>query len=237
MKNAFFLMLLISLLSTNSYAADVLLYVGAGATSGSIASLKKQIINLGLSYTTANSAQINAMTRQQFATYKLIAWPGGNSITAGNSLTKATTTNIHNAVVYDGVSYIGFCAGAFMAAKSSRYNTFNLASTGFGFYKQGAIETVSLTFPSGSPMDVVYWDGPELRGFGEALADYPDGDAAIAQGFLGPNSGFVVLTAVHPEAPPTWSVAGYTVEKAAIANAYARVLITAAINKTPLPHF
>jgi hypothetical protein len=48
-----------------------------------------------------------------------------------------------------------------------------------------------------------YWeDGPELTGWGDPIAKYPDGTPAIAQGIVG--HGWVVLSGVHPEAPDSW---------------------------------
>lgn len=233
----------VSIISSASFAyaatpsPQVLLYDGAGSTEGDVSALSSLLMSLGYSYTTANEIQINAMTRSQFDQYKLILWPGGNSITMGDALTTATTANIHNAVVLDGVSYLGFCAGAFMAETSTIYNTFKLATTYFNFYNENAIEMVNISFPGGKSDDIVYWDGPQLTGWGQVVGKYPNGEPAIAQDFVGSKQGFVVISGVHPEAVLDWDVMGYTQSQVAQDHSNAMTLISAALNKTPLSHF
>jgi glutamine amidotransferase-like uncharacterized protein len=236
MKSLFILISCI-FVSANANAADVLLYNGSGSTTGDVSALKSQITALGLSYSTATASQINAMTRTQLRTYRLIVWPGGNSITMGRALTTTATNNIHNAVFYDGVSYIGFCAGAFMAERSTYYNTFALANTYFNFYVQGWIATIPIYFPNGARLNVVYWDGPQLSGFGRTVAKYSNGLPAIAESFVGYNNGFVILSGIHPESPTSWGVSGYTLSNQSADNAYARTLISAAYRKAYLPYY
>jgi glutamine amidotransferase-like uncharacterized protein len=237
MRFIFILCILTSVFAANAGASQVLLYNGAGSTTGDVSALTSLLKSLGYSYTLANETQMNVMTRSQFDQYKLILWPGGNSITMGDALTTETTTNIHDAVVLDGVSYLGFCAGAFMAETSTIYNTFKLATTYFNFYNEGAIEMVKISFPSGTSDEVVYWDGPQLSGWGEVVGKYPNGDPAIVQDAVGSNHGFVVLSGVHPEALLDWDVPGYTTSQEAQNNSYAKSLISTTLNKASLSYF
>jgi len=237
MKFIFILCILTSVFAANAGASQVLLYDGAGSTSGGVSALTSLLKSLGYSYTTANETQMNAMTLSQYEQYKLILWPGGNSITMGAALTTKTASNIHDAIVLGGVSYLGFCAGAFMAETSSLYNTFNLATTYFNFYNEGAIEMVNISFSGGTNNKIVYWDGPQLTGWGQVIAKYPNGDPAIVQDFVGSNHGFVMISGVHPEAQLNWDVPGYTMSNETQNNSYAKDLISAALNKTSLSYF
>jgi hypothetical protein len=81
----------------------------------------------------------------------------------------------------------------------------------------------------------VYWnDGPQMSGWGDVVAKYPDGTPAIVEGPWG--NGFVMLAGVHLEAPASWRVAGMNYTAAADI-AYAGTMIQAALNGMPLPHF
>jgi glutamine amidotransferase-like uncharacterized protein len=224
--------------ATTSYATDILFYNGVGATSGDVAALENMMKDAGFTYTAYNAAGLKGLTLAEIEQFKLILWPGGNSINQGDSLYSESPeilTNIHDAVVDGGLSYIGFCAGAFMAESTTEYHVFDLASTYFKFYDAGAIEMVKITLPNSSKT-VVYWDGPETN-FGYTVAKYPNGTQAIGEGKLGTKNGFVILSGVHPEAALDWDVPGYTSSEEQTDNAYARALIKAAYNKTLLPHF
>ena len=218
-------------------SAEVLFYNGAGATSGEIADLESMITRAGYTYTAVNAPELAAMTEAEIATYKLIVWPGGNSITQGNALYNANPaifSNIRNAVVNSGVSYIGFCAGAFIAERSNEYHTFALARTYFNFYQQNAIEMVSLQSPQSASTNVVYWNGPIVN-FGYSVAKFPNHAEAIGEDFVG--NGFVILSGVHPEAALNWGVSGYTAAEQTVDNNYAVTLIKAAYNRSLLPHY
>jgi glutamine amidotransferase-like uncharacterized protein len=223
--------------AANAESSQVLVYNGSGASAGDVSALIPRLEFLGYSYTLANEAQMNTMSRAQYDEYGLILWPGGDSIAMGSALSKETTGHIHDSIVLDGVSYLGFCAGAFMAETSSLYNTFKLATTYFNFYDQGAIGVVNIAFPGGMSDEIVYWDGPQLSGWGQVVAKYPSGDPAIVQDFVGRNHGFVMLSGVHPEAPLTWDVPGYVEGQQTPDNTVAVSLVSAALNKAPLSHY
>lgn len=230
--------LLIFFLPAHAQAqATALLYNGTGASPTDVVALQNLLASMGLSYNLVNSQQMNSMSRATLLKYKLIVWPGGNSIDMGNSLTAATTNLIRRAVVESGVSYIGFCAGAFMAESSTLYNVFNLAPTWFDFYAQGVTDMVSTLFADGSVRSLVYWDGPYLRGFGSVIAKYPNGLPAIAASKVG--KGFVVLTGVHPEAPADWryGFASPDTDGVTADLSYTQNLINSALYKVMLPHF
>jgi glutamine amidotransferase-like uncharacterized protein len=194
---------------------------------------------LGVGYVTADSSQLEANSEQQLGGYKLLIVPGGNSITIGGNLSTTATATIRNAVAQYGLHYLGICAGAFFGGYSD-YNGVDLTS-GFGFdffadENRGIHrETVSISFPSGEPLDVYWEDGPQLSGWGEVVAKYPDGTAAIVEGQSG--NGFVLFTGIHAEAPAYWRRGLKFKTPVSVDVAYAGTLIQAALSGKPLPHF
>ena len=216
--------------------STILVFNGTGSSPNDVMAIGQILTSMGLSYDTANSAQMNAMTKATLLTYRLIVWPGGNSITMGASLTTYATSVVRQAVVA-GVSYLGFCAGAFMAESSNLYNVFHLAPTWFDFYRQGATDMVTTTFADGAKRSLVYWDGPHLKGFGTVIAKYPNGLPAISAAPLG--KGFVLLSGVHPEAPADWryGFASPDIDGVDADIVLTKELIQSALNKYIYPHY
>jgi len=217
----------------------VLLYNGTGTSSTDVAAVEAQLTTLKLTYATANTAQLDAMTETQLKAYKLFIVPGGNSITIGNnSLSKAATTNVRNAVS-NGLHYLGICAGGFFGGYSI-YNGLDLTSGAwFNFYadhfKGINKEAVEISFPSSSKLDIYWQDGPQFTGWGNIVGKYPDGTPAIVESSYG--KGFVILSGVHPEAPASWRIGMNFTTSLAVDLAYADTLITSALNGTSLKHF
>ena len=217
----------------------VLLYNGAGTSPSDVVSLQGILSAMGLNYTLAQAPQLEAMSLNQLLSYRLLLVPGGNSIEIGHGLSSIATQKIYNAVLSYGLNYLGICAGGFFGGYSI-YNGLNLTSgVWFNFFEaeqQGILdEAVELSSPDGSQQSVVWWDGPQLSGWGDVVAKYPDGTPAIAEDAAG--QGYVVLSGVHPEAPLSWRY-GLGVKDPLDADyALASSLIEAALTGTPLPHF
>jgi glutamine amidotransferase-like uncharacterized protein len=234
----------ILLASTEAFAeapapAQVLLFNGTGSSPTEVTALESILVSMNLSYSTATTAQMNAITEAELKAYKLFLMPGGNSIQMGDYLTRAATALVHQGVMNDGVSYLGICAGAFMGGYSDIYNTFDLTGgVYFDFYKdyyRGVVdEILPVSFANASPLQIVWWSGPELSTFGNVVAKYPDGTTAIAEKALG--SSFVLLSGVHPDAPLNW-VYGFTVAEHTATVNYTKGMITAAMTKSLLQHF
>ena len=220
-------------------AEPVLLYGGTGTTPSDVSAVEAVLASVSLGYTIANANQLNAMSEQQLAGYKLIIIPGGNSITIGQNLTAGAASAIRGAVQDYGVHYLGICAGAFFGAYST-YNGVNLTSgVSFDFYadefKGIHLEPVEISLPSNPPLDVYWQDGPQLSGWGEVVAKFPDGTPAIVEGQSG--RGFVIFTGVHLEAPESWRGSLNFTTPVSVDLAYATTVIKAALDGTPLPHF
>lgn len=222
-----------------SSAVPVLLYNGAGTSATDVSAVESVLSALNLKYSTANASQLGAMSESKLASYKLFIVPGGNSITIGNNLSHAATTMIHNAVVYDGLHYLGICAGAFFGGYSI-YNGVNLTNgVWFNFYadefKGIHKATVTVAFPNRPKMDMYWQDGPQLSHWGAIISKYPDGTPAMVEGLSG--KGWVILSGVHPEAPASWRTGMAFNTTVAADLGYAGTLVTAALNGTALPHY
>ena len=112
---------------------QVLLFNGTGTIANDVKAVETILSGLGLSYATADSAQLNDMSESELRAYKLLIVPGGNSITIGENLRAATTENVHNAVSA-GLHYLGICAGGFFGGYSD-HNGLNLTSgVWFNYY-------------------------------------------------------------------------------------------------------
>jgi len=219
-------------------AQPVLLFNGTG-TSADVGAVEAVLSGMGIGYITANSAQLSAMSEAQLGGYKLIIVPGGNSIDIGESLNPGTAANLQAAVQQYGVHYLGICAGAFFGGYSV-YNGIDLTGgVSFDFYADEFLgihqEMVELSFPNSSPLNVYWQDGPQLSGWGEVVAKFPDGTPAIVEGASG--NGFVIFTGVHPEAPESWMDTLMVTTPVSVDQAYAAAIVKAALDGTTLPHF
>jgi len=217
----------------------ILLFTGTGTSSSDVSAVKAILGVNKLTYATANSSQLNAMTETQLRGYKLLIVPGGNSITIGDNLTSTTTTNIHNAVTNDGLHYLGICAGGFFGGYSI-YNGLNLTSgVWFNFYadyNKGIHKAaVEISSPVIGALDQYWQDGPQFTGWGNVVGKFPDGTPAIVEGTSG--KGWVILSGIHPEAPASWRYGMTFTTPVAADNAYAGTLILAALNGTSLLHY
>jgi glutamine amidotransferase-like uncharacterized protein len=225
--------------TASSAAKQVLLFNGTGTIANDVAAVETILNDLKLSYATANSSQLNAMTQAQLEAYQLLIVPGGNSITIGDNLKSSTTTNVHNAVVSGGLHYLGICAGGFFGGYSI-YNGLNLTSgVWFNFYAdyyQGINKAaVEISYPSSGKLDQYWQDGPQFTGWGSIVGKFPDGTPAIVEGKSG--AGWVILSGVHPEAPASWRGGMSFTTSAAVDNTYAGTLIEAALHGSSLPHY
>jgi len=218
--------------------ASVLLFNGRGTNPNDVAAIESVLRDAHLSYATASSRQLGALSEAKLRAYRLLIVPGGNFVDIGTGLTPVTVTNVRNAV-HGGLNYLGICAGAFFAGNSP-YNGLNLTSgVRFPFYAAEARgirkAAVQIAIAGSSPVEQYWEDGPQLTGWGDVVAKYTDGTAAVAQGKFG--NGWVVLLGTHPEAPDSWHRGLDFGATGAAARAYSATLITAALNGTPLQHY
>jgi hypothetical protein len=216
----------------------ILLFIGKGTSPSDVAALERILNDSHFDFATADSNQFNELSESQFAAHRLLIVPGGNFEDIGNGLTATTASNIRKAV-RGGLNYLGICAGAFFAGNSP-YNGLNLTEgVRFKFY---ALENrnirkaaVRIEIAGSATLDHYWEDGPQLTGWGNVVAKYPDGTPAIVQGTNG--DGWVVLSGVHPEAPDSWRGGLTFSTPAQVDNAYAVTLIGAALHRMPLARY
>jgi glutamine amidotransferase-like uncharacterized protein len=224
---------------TSSNVPPILLFNGNGTSAHDVAAVEDVLDDNHLVYSTADSAQLNAMSETRLEAYRLLIFPGGNFIEMGNALNARTTSSIRSAV-QGGLSYMGICAGAFLAGSSPFYKNLNLTSgVHFEFYAAEARgqrkASVAIASPGTAPLDQYWEDGPELTGWGAVVGKYPDGTPAVVEGAFG--SGFVLLSGVHAEAPESWRSGMVFKTPVNADRAYAAKLIFAALNRSWLAHY
>lgn len=216
----------------------VLLFVGRGASPNDTAALARMLTDGRIDHTTATSRQLDRLSESELRAYELLIVPGGNFEEMGNGLQSDTTARIRSAIA-SGLNYLGVCAGAFFAGHSP-YNGLNLTNgVRFPFYAaeaQGIRKAaVAISVPDGPTLDHYWEDGPQLGGWGEVVAKYPDGTPAVVQGRFG--KGWVVLAGIHPEAPESWRRGLHFTTPAGASQAYASTLVDAALHGRRLPHY
>lgn len=219
-------------------AAGILLFNGRGTSPNDVAAVEMILRGAHLSYATADSRQLGALTGPQLRAYRLLIVPGGDFVRIGTGLTTGAVANVRDAV-HDGLNYLGICAGAFFAGHSP-YNGLDLTSgVRFAFYAAEARgvrkATVQIAIAGSPPLEQYWEDGPQLAGWGDVVAKYTDGTPAVAEGKFG--NGWVMLLGTHPEAPDSWRDGLPFSTSGADSRAYAATLITAALNATPLQHY
>ena len=225
---------------------DVLLFNGEGISTSDWQTTEKIIRGMGLSYQLINSAEMNRMSFDQMSDFGLILVPGGHGSTITNGLYPATRVRVRKAVRESGVSYLGICAGAWVAVGDE---TNTEVAKGYGFsailgnhlknwwpnatHPKAAMAMV--TFATGMKRSLVWYGGPATPEWnGGVVARYSNGAAAISQAWS--KNGFVILSGPHPEAPQGWrQSAGFDVD--GLDYDIARNLISAAINRKPLKSF
>jgi glutamine amidotransferase-like uncharacterized protein len=230
--------LLVSCHERGSESAPILLFDGTGASPSSVSALRAVLEAHHLSYVTVTSAALDRLDAAALRQHRLLIVPGGNFVDMGEGISRETALRIRTAV-HQGLNYLGVCAGAFFAGDSP-YNGINL-TTGvrFSFYSAEAQglrrSAVAITSADGATLDQYWEDGPELTGWGQVVARYPDSTPAIVQGAVG--SGWVVLTGIHAEATNRWRHGLSFKTPVSVDNEYAAKLIVAALDRKPLPHF
>ena len=196
------------------YSIDVMLFAGTGTWSTEVSSIESILKSNKLTYSKLNSAQLNALTAKELAQYGLLIFPGGAGGTQAKSLSSQSHAELRSAVQDYGVSYLGFCAGAFIAVApapdpgqdvSYGLGIVNGPELDYYFLEYQLNPDVAMTlenFADGSQRDLLWYGGPVTPNTpGGVIARYPNGDPAITQ--LVSGKGFVIVSGPHPAAPQT----------------------------------
>jgi hypothetical protein len=193
----------------SSTTTDVLIYAGDAAAYDDPEALASIADSKGLTHRSVTSEELNQMSLDDLSKFGTIAWPGGYAGKMSDSLTQQTRDNIQRAVQERGVSFVGICAGAFIAVSPDTKWGFSLVkSETLPYYHledEGTDDAmVGVSMIQGGDRQLVWWGGPSLPEWqGGVIARYSDNhQPAIAQTWAG--NGLVILSGPHPEAPSNW---------------------------------
>ncbi len=201
---------------SRDFTIDAMLFEGDGTWSVEVESLADILSSRGASYRRVNTRELNAMALDDMAQFGALIFPGGTGGTQAGNMSSQTIANLRAAVRERGVSWIGFCAGAFIAVaptpsegKNPEYGVAIVDGPVLDYYyleeelnRRGVIDAAMTlhTFADGTKRDILWYGGPVVPGgVNRVIAKYPNGDAAISQMWSG--NGFVILSAGHPAAP------------------------------------
>lgn len=226
-----------------AYTTDALLFTGSGTWGTEISALEKILDTNKISYKTVGSSELDGMSVDDLAQYGLLIVPGGSGGTIAGSVSAKTHANLRQAVQERGLSYIGFCAGSFVAVAPAPAPGKDV-SYGFGIVNGPVLDypndptvsgkeyaVVPTTFADGSKRSILWYGGPATPNTaGTVVAKYPSGEAMISEMWSG--KGFVVLSAVHPSVSA--SVLGLS-DPDGVDTELTLQLIQAALHQQPLP--
>jgi hypothetical protein len=236
--------------TTFNGAADgrVLLFNGVSSWQAEVDSLADTMMAHGTGYDEVNSAQLDALSLDDLGGYRLLIIPGGYAPSITNSLSKDTHARLRQAVQERGMSYLGFCAGAWLAVAPKPGTPDGDVSYGIGLF-DGPLETetsmfkagkefavTSAAFPDGSHRDLLWYGGPITPDLpGAVVTRYADGTPAISQ--LTSGRGFVIVSGLHPTANALIMNALGLKDAQIIDPDFAWQLIESALEQRPLPAF
>ena len=227
------------------YSTDVMIFNGAGTNASDAQSLIDIVASHGLTYHVIDSTQLNSMSAAAISDHGVLVWPGGDSNVMDASFTSDTRLRVYQAVHDYGVSFTGFCAGAWIAVgpppgSQAPYWGFSIVAGSYlkEYYPNAQIVSggviVPITFANATVRDLVWWQGPFLPSLpGGIIAKYSTGEAAIVESWSG--KGYVTISGVHPEAPQSWRYG--LVDPDGLDFDVAWSMINSALTKTPLQVF
>jgi glutamine amidotransferase-like uncharacterized protein len=225
----------------------VLIYSGEGSWGSEVESLEAILYSHGTTYQSVNASELDQLSLDQLSAYALIIFPGGDAPTVARNLSRETHARLRAAVQISGISYLGFCAGAWLAVSPAPAPGQDV-SYGLGVVdgpiqspnylsKQGLeFAIVRAQFPGGRERELLWYGGPITPDLPNGvIAKYPDGTPAITQIHSG--NGFVIVSGLHPTATgPILDVLGLSAPEA-IAPDFAWALLDSAIRQKELPAF
>jgi len=229
---------------SRSYTTGVLVFTGDGTWGTEIGDLEAMLDAHGVTYQEATSAQLDAMSAQDMATFGVIYIPGGEGGTEADDTLPQTHANLRTAVQQLGVSYVGFCAGAFVAVAPAPTGGGDV-SYGFGVvdgpvldYYTGPgsdleYEQTLESYPDGTTENILWYGGPVTPETG-VIARYPTGDPAISEMWSG--KGLVLIGGVHPDLSQA-TLDDLGVSPDTPAQDIAWKIFQAALTQQPLPTF
>jgi glutamine amidotransferase-like uncharacterized protein len=231
----------------NGSHSGVLIYDGASSWEAEVDSLAEILASHQVPYREVSSAELDAMSLENLSGYSLLIIPGGDAPTITNSLSAQTHARLRAAVQERGLSYLGFCAGAWLAISPAPEPGHDV-SYGIGFvsgpiqqetiyHKQGKeFAIVDASLADGTKRDLLWYGGPITPNVsGGVIARYPDGNPAITEMWSG--QGLVIVSGLHPAATQgVFATLGVT-SRNGVSFDLAWKLLDAGIRQQPLPGF
>lgn len=224
-----------------NFTTDVMVFTGSGTWSTEIADAETLLTSHGASYQEVTSSQLDAMTTTDLANFAVLFFPGGEGGTEAESVSATTHANLRTAVQSLGVSYVGFCAGAFIAVAPAPAAGGDV-SYGFGIVDGPILneyagpgtnadyEQTLDTFANGTTQNILWYGGPITPNSG-VIAKYPTGDPAISEMWSG--NGLVLIAGLHPDlSQASLDSLGVTPDTPATDTAWE--IFNAAITRTPI---
>ena len=184
------------------------------------------------------------MTVSQLTQFGMLIFPGGEGSTEADSVSAQTHANLRQAVQQYGVSYLGFCAGSFIAVAPAPASGQDV-SYGLGIVNAPLLneyagpgtdadyEMTAQSFPNGSTQEILWYGGPITPNTG-VVAKYPTGDPSISEMWSG--NGYVILSGGHPTVPQS-VLDSLGVTPDAPDQTLAWQLMNAALHQQPMPTF
>jgi glutamine amidotransferase-like uncharacterized protein len=226
---------------------SALIFDGDSIWSSEVDSLATTLQSHQVSYIEVDSKGLDQMSLDQLSSFSLLIVPGGYAPTITASLSAQTHARLREAVQVRGMSYLGFCAGAWLAVAPAPASGQDVVY-GVGLVdgpvlqenyleKQGLeFKIVPADFPGGAKRDLLWYGGPVTPETpGGVVARYPDGTAAITQVRSG--QGFVTLSGLHPTATPAiLGVLGLS-DPDAVAPDLSWQLLDSSLRQSPLPAY
>jgi len=225
---------------------DALIYAGPGTWSQEITELANVLYQHGSTYVQMGAQELEALSVEQLARFRLIIVPGGDAWVFTHSLTGSARARLRTAVRERGLSYLGFCAGAWIAVTPEA--TINDNSYGVGIVtgpiqehsyleKEGRQFALSRAqFPDGTQRELLWYGGPVTPKIpGGVVAKYADGTPAITQMRAG--NGFVIISGLHPAISRETLLELNLLQLEAVAPEFAWRLIEAGLKRKELPAF
>jgi glutamine amidotransferase-like uncharacterized protein len=226
-----------------AYTTGALVFSGSGTWSSEVTSIETILQANNVTFQDVGDDALNAMTVDQLGQFGMLVFPGGEGSEEAEGLTAQTHANIRQAVQQNGVSYLGFCAGSFIAVAPAPAAGQDV-SYGLGVVNAPLLNEWSGagdadyvlqedTFSDGSQANLLWYGGPVVPNT-NVIAKYSTGEPAINEQMSG--NGLVVLSGVHPTADQAiLDALGMTPDTGD--TAYAWTLMNAALTQTMLPHF
>lgn len=233
--------------------ADVMLFSGPGEWRAEGRSLRQLLFEKGISYKTVTPEDLNDMPVAEMIKSKLLIIPGGDSDIISATLYTDTGIALREAVQEYGLSYLGFCAGAWLAVAPKPDPGLDPVY-GLGLVEGQLLKEEPvlpdvhrdklgmkyalplITLADGSRRRLLWYGGPVTPETQDGvIARFESGKPAITQ--IKSGKGLVTISGIHPTANKSILSSINIYAKEAIAPDLTMQLIESGLNRRPLPTF